>query len=120
MFTRIDRTALVTTLGILAISVAAFAAPASAQTDTRSQAVHFNDLDLATNDGAAVLHQRIKGAVRSICGVNRAWTLKEKMDARACSDMAMADAMPRVQLAVAQARGNRGYAANSLTVRTGH
>lgn len=118
MFTRINHTAFLAALGIAA-SAAMVATPASAQAETQSKAVHFDDLDLGTETGADTLHHRVRSAVRSVCAVNKAQTLKEKMNANACSKVAMADATPRVQLAVAQARTNQGYAANSISIRTG-
>lgn len=121
MFTRSNGKPLLGTLAVLAASATLFAAaPASAQMQsTQSKAVHFDDLNLSADDGAAALHDRIRRAVRSVCRVDQAQGLKEMSDARACSRTAMADAMPRVQLAVASARTNQGYAANTIDVRTG-
>lgn len=117
MFTSSARPAFLAALGIAASTLFA-AAPASAQMEQHSKAVKYSDLDLATQQGVDSLNRRVKYAVRTVCGVDRAQTLREHGVASDCAKVAMADAAPRVQLAVAQARTNRDYAANAITVRT--
>lgn len=117
MFTHSTRTAFVTLLGVAATATM-LAAPASAQMEPRSKAVRYSDLDLATQAGVDSLNRRVNYAVRTVCGVDQARTLREYAGASDCAKVALADATPRVQLAVTQARVNRGYAANDITVRT--
>lgn len=118
MFTRSARTTFLATLCIAASATMLAAAPASAQMDRPSKAVHYDDLDLATQAGVDTLNRRVDHAVRTVCGVDRAQTLREHASADDCAKVAMADATPRVQLAVAQARSDRGYAANDITIGT--
>ena len=115
MFTS-TRTAFLATLGLAASTLLA-AAPASAQMEQRSKAVKYSDLDLATQQGVDSLNRRVHYAVRSVCGLDQAKTLREYAEASDCAKVAMTDATPRVQLAVAHARTDRGYAANAITIR---
>jgi len=121
MFTRFARTTLFTSLSVAAASAMSLAAaPASAQSDVevRSTTVRYSDLDLSSRSGATELDRRVRSAVRSVCGVYRAQNAQDAAKAKSCSKVAMADAMPRVELAVAQARTKQGYAANDIEVRS--
>ena len=60
-----------------------------------------------------------RSATRSVCGVTGARTLQEITQARRCQKVALSDAAPRAQFAVAQARSSQGYASNQVKVRAG-
>ncbi|WP_380872814.1 hypothetical protein ACFB49_37200 [Sphingomonas sp. DBB INV C78] len=115
MFTRFTRNALVAT----ASAALLVAAPAFAQSETRSEAVRYGDLDLKSDDGVAKLDSRVRTAANSVCGVDGARTIQEVAQARKCAKIAMTNAAGPVQLAVAQARSNQGYASNEVKIRTG-
>lgn len=120
MFTNFARSTFCAALSVAAAATTVLAtAPASAQSTVRTQEVRFADLDLTSAAGVTALDQRIDRATRSVCGVNGARTLQEITDARRCQKIALNDAAPRVQFAVAQARSNQGYASNEVKVRSG-
>jgi UrcA family protein len=96
------------------VSAPVFAAPVA---DGMSRSVHFGDLDLSTDAGAAALHSRIEHAVRAVCGGDadqRDLTQLRVVDA--CRQVALASAEPQVQLALANARNGRQLAANDVKI----
>jgi len=98
------------------VSAPAFAAPAA---DGMSRSVHFADLDLSTDAGAAALHNRVRYAARMVCGGDvdqRDLTRVNVVEA--CRKVAMASAEPQVQLALAGARDGRQLAANDVKIAT--
>ena len=120
MFTHFARSTFCAALSVAAAATTVLAtAPASAQSEVRTQEVRFGDLDLTSAAGAAALDQRIARATRSVCGVTGARTLQEITQARRCQKVALSDAAPRAQFAVAQARSSQGYASNQVKVRAG-
>ena len=62
------------------------------------------DLNLAAAEGRERLQWRIKGAVRSLCGVTRRAPLAIEQDQRACRSFAFASAKPQVEAVVARAQ----------------
>jgi UrcA family protein len=82
-------------------ALAAFATPALAGTSIN---VSHADLNLATEAGARQLERRIEAAANRVCGVTRQQDLKAMMNARACKRAALAGALPKLQVAVAEAR----------------
>lgn len=90
------------------------AAPASAGTMEKfNSEVHYGDLNLTTEAGVAQLQRRIKYAARQICGYADARDLKASQAAASCRKAALADAAPKIELAVANARSGRDFAANA-------
>jgi UrcA family protein len=98
------------------VSVPAFAAPVA---DGMSTTVHFADLDLTTDAGATALHRRITHAARAVCGgdVDQR-DLTAVRITQACRQVAMANAEPQAQLALAAARNGRQMAANDVKITT--
>ena len=59
---------------------------------TRSQTVAYDDLNLASADGAAVLNQRVAIAVDRVCGKANPRDLQQSADRRKCRSAAAAKA----------------------------
>lgn len=79
------------------------ALPATAADDivTKSQVVRFGDLNLATNEGAQTLYQRIKLAARQVCdGADDRFGHSEY---RKCMNKAVDDAVAKVNRPTLQA-----------------
>jgi UrcA family protein len=93
-------------------SVTVLAAPAFAQ---RTAEVAYSDLDLSNADGAATLKARVQRAAKSVCASDGDRSLSNVAQSRACSTVAMAKAMPQVELALAKA-GTQYADAGRLTV----
>jgi UrcA family protein len=90
------------------------AAPASARTaDKVSSEVRFGDLNLATDAGVTQLHRRIRTAAYQVCGRPEIRDLKGSQAAASCRDTALADARPKIELAIANARSGQDFAANT-------
>jgi UrcA family protein len=90
------------------------AAPASAQVVERfSSEVRYGDLNLTTDAGVAALHRRIANAARQACGYSDSRDLKVRQAVANCQQAALADATPKIELAVANARNGQAYAANA-------
>ena len=79
---------------LAALSVAAFTAPASAE--TRSVAVVVADLDLTTRSGMEELEGRIRGAVARICGRTQTRKVADGLDQKRCVEEATASAWTEV------------------------
>ena len=79
---------------LAALSVAAFTAPASAE--TRSVAVVVADLDLTTRSGMEELEGRIRGAVARICGRTQTRKVADGLDQKRCVEQATASAWTEV------------------------
>lgn len=93
-------------------SVSVLAVPAFAQ---RTAEVAYSDLDLSSADGAATLKARVRHAAQRVCASNGERSLSNTVETRACSTVAMAKAMPQVELALAKA-GTQYADAGRLTV----
>jgi len=92
----------------------ALGAPASAQMmEKASHEVRYGDLDLASDAGVAQLHRRIKFAARSVCGQADIRDISGSQAAAACRRAALAEAGPRIELAIANARSGQDFAANA-------
>lgn len=79
------------------------AVPAQAGEAGKISEVRFSDLNLASADGAAVLKARIERAAKKVCTVAGDNTLDGLAQAKACQKVAVAKAMPQVELALAKA-----------------
>jgi UrcA family protein len=90
---------------LLALAAAAATAsfPAYAQDVTSSTEVRYADLNLASADGAAALKARVTHAADKVCGVSRDLSLRSTAAAKGCAKIAVAKAMPQVELALAKA-----------------
>lgn len=85
----------VATVAAALASASAIAAP----TETKSRAVDYADLNLATPAGVATLHHRIAAAISAVCGgFEGGLTLEETMDIEKCRTNARAQADQRVAL----------------------
>ncbi len=99
-----------------AFSLAAFAVPAAAiagTPDGLSVAVHYNDLDLTSDAGAQALQTRINRAARVVCGSADTRDLRMISEIQQCRQVALNSAAPQVEVAIAQARSGRAYAADA-------
>ena len=92
---------------LVALTLAAFALPASAQ--TISFEVEYRDLDLASEHGQKTLEQRIDNAARKACDYSRHTTGSRLRDAdtRRCFEEAKASATKKFA-AVIEQRANGG------------
>jgi UrcA family protein len=71
---------------------------ASSMDDARQQIVEYSDLDLANDEGAEALMQRIRAAARAVCRMPAVeWmTLDSFLRAQRCREVATAQAIERV------------------------
>lgn len=100
-------------LGALA-TVALFASVPASAGDTTEEKVAYSDLDLTSQAGQDTLDQRIRGAVKRVCGPigpSAAGYLQH----RACKKAAFASANSQMRIAVARA-GERKAGATSLAL----
>lgn len=110
MSKRFTRSVLLASMG----AAVALAAPASAQTMEKfNSEVRYGDLNLTTDNGVAQLHQRIKSAARQACGYADGRDLEATQAVSACRKAALADATPKIELAIANARNGQALAANA-------
>lgn len=91
-------------------AVAAFAAtaatisfPAYAGEVTKTAAVKYADLNLASPAGAEALNKRVVRAAKQVCDVGDTRSLRTEADAQDCFKIAVARAAPQVELALANA-----------------
>jgi UrcA family protein len=92
----------------------ALAGPATARTmEPATHEVRYGDLNLASEDGLAQLHRRINAAARRVCGSADPRDLNMVQATNDCRKAALADAAPKIELAVANARSGQNYAANA-------
>ena len=102
-----------------AVSLAAFAFPATAMAGTPdglSAAVHYGDLDLTSAAGARELQGRVDRAARAVCGTADIRDLGAVAQRDACRQVALASAAPQVEVAIAQAHNGKAYASNDVRV----
>ena len=100
-------------LAASALSVPAFAA------DAPRAEVRYNDLSLNTADGAQALKARVVRAAAHVCGTTGTVSLQERTAAANCQKVAVANAMPQVELALASAQNMR-VAENSRVSVSAH
>ena len=98
---------------LIGLSALLAAAPAQAEPEVPSVAVRTVDLDLGTAAGERALNMRIAHAVRSVCGDADIRDLEAIRKQDACRTAAMAKAAPKIQVAIANGRAHKAYAANS-------
>ncbi len=81
------------------VSIPAFAGTVVAPTTE----VRYSDLNLASAGGAEALKVRVARAAKRVCTLEGDKTLHGAAEARACARVAVARAMPQVELALANA-----------------
>ena len=79
--------------GCAVIGLAAILAAQPAVAGERSIQVRYSDLNLTNDRGREVLDRRLHGAVRQICGTNKAPGVDEGKDVRSCRTATLAQAM---------------------------
>lgn len=100
---------------LVSIALAAAAALAVVSTSTplfaaepalvyKTAAVSYRDLNLASLEGQAQLHNRVQAAVRQVCGVAKESTLPEHRNLRNCRAAAFESARPQVDRVLAGRR----------------
>ncbi len=94
-------------LAALAATAATISFPAFAAEQAPSAEVGFADLNLASPDGAHALKARVTRAAKRVCTVEGDRSLHEAARARDCAKLAIAKAMPQVELALAKAAGTQ-------------
>ncbi len=75
--------------------------------------VRYGDLNLTSDAGVAQLQRRIKAAAAKACGRTDSRDLKASQAAATCRQAAVAEAAPKIELAVANARSGQDLAANT-------
>ena len=115
MFAHATRTFALTASALAIMTVAAIASPAhAADSDTKSTKIHYRDLDLTTDIGAAALQQRIAHAAARVCGPVDGLTLDDRARFHACRDTAIASASPQMNAVIASVRSSdHRYAMNN-------
>ena len=100
---------------VLSLSLACLlaAAPALAEPDIPSVSVRTVDLNLATPAGVQALRGRIARAVRSVCGDADLRDLQAMMEQNACRTMALAKAVPQMEVAIAHGDTHNTYSATN-------
>jgi UrcA family protein len=90
-------------LAALAATAANISFPAFAQEQAKTSEVRYADLDLASPQGAQALKVRVIRAAKRVCQADGDRTLESAAQAKACTRIALAKAMPQVELALANA-----------------
>jgi len=102
-------------IAALAAAAATMSFPAFAGEAARVSEVRYSDLNLASTDGPRALTSRIANAARRVCTFEGDKSVSSAMQARSCTKVAIARAMPQVELALAHA-GTRVAENSRLTV----
>ncbi len=105
-------------LAALAATAATVSFPAFAAEMAPTTEVHYSDLNLASTDGAQALKTRVSRAAKRICTDNGDTSLSGAVQARKCARIALAKAMPQVELALTNA--GTQVAENSRTSVAAH
>lgn len=88
---------------IAVAALSAISAPAFAAEAPRIE-VRYNDLSLRSPQGAQELKVRVERAARRVCATNGIVDLKARAASIECRRVAIAKAMPQVELALAKAQ----------------
>ncbi|MET0373243.1 MAG: UrcA family protein [Rhizorhabdus sp.] len=96
-------TTFIAILAAAAATTATLSFPAYAGEATKTTEVRYDDLNLASAAGAKALTVRVERAAKRVCDVNGDRSLDATMDAKASTKVAIARAMPQVELALANA-----------------
>lgn len=114
-----NRSTLFAAAALLASAVSTISAPAFAA-DLPTAEVHYNDLSLKTADGAKLLKARVERAARHVCDTEGTVGLKARSDAANCARIAVANAMPQVELALANAQHAQVAENSRVSVSAAH
>lgn len=96
-------TKFIAVLAAAAATAATVSFPAYAAETTKIAEVHYDDLNLASADGAKALTVRVQRAAKRVCDANGDRSLGAREQSQACAKAAVARAMPQVELALANA-----------------
>ena len=92
-------------VGALSFAAAGGVAHADAAFDAPTRTVHYADLDINTQAGAAALYNRIRSAAEQVCGNVDSRRLDEAAAAKACVDHAVSASLSSVkQISLASIR----------------
>ncbi len=107
MFAYATRTFAFAASALVIMTAASVAGPASAaDAGAQSSRIHYRDLDLTTDAGAAALQQRIARAAANICGPADGRTLDDQARSVACRNTAIASASPQMNAVIASVRSS--------------
>ena len=109
------RTTIIAALAAAVATTGTIAFPAYAAETSPTAEVRYADLDLASADGAQALKVRVERAAKRVCSVSGDRSLRSVSEARACTTVTMAKAMPQVELALSKA-GTQYAEAGRVTV----
>lgn len=109
------RTTIIAALAAAIATTGTIAFPAYAAETARTTEVRYADLDLASAQGAQSLKLRVERAAKRVCTVSGDRTLRNATETKACTTVAVAKAMPQVELALAKA-GTQYAEAGRVTV----
>jgi UrcA family protein len=114
MFAHATHSFTLTASALAIMTATAITSPArAADFSTQSIKIHYRDLDLTTDAGAAALKQRIARAAAEICRPVNGPTLHDHARYNACRTAAIASASPQMNTVIASARSSdRRYAMN--------
>src|SRR5262249_50986378 len=87
----------------IALAFAAAPTPAAQEQEDRREIVSYHDLDLAHKSGVEALGNRVRGAIRRVCGP-AGTALWERARQRQCVKQAESDARRQLAEAVRKAR----------------
>jgi UrcA family protein len=93
-----------------ALATAVGAMPAQAETVERTTFVRYGDLDLRRSADVTTLERRVRRAAIAVCAGNGTRDMTMLAAEGRCRKIALSNAMPRVELAVAGARGGKALA----------
>lgn len=111
------RTSILIAAALIAAPTTAIASPVNSTEFEKS--VQHDDLDLTTQEGVAVLDQRVRTQIRRACANGGRDSASQRLE-RECRESALAAAMPDVEFAIAQANVNRPrFAENSSPAASG-
>jgi UrcA family protein len=103
-----------TVLSMIAINTSYAGEPLDAP---RSLTVQFADLDLNNAEGAALLFGRMRGAAKKVCGI-AGTSLREKYEHAACIELALSNAIARVDRPMLTEYLARNSSSNKAAVPT--
>jgi UrcA family protein len=85
-----------TTIMIFGLGLACQFSAAAPPQDVHFIDVHFADLDLTRNEGAAVLYQRLEASAKAVCASLDARDVASQMRFRECVETAIGSAVAKV------------------------
>ncbi|WP_340316703.1 UrcA family protein [Rhizorhabdus argentea] len=95
-------TAFFAALAAATAAITSFPAQAAEMINTNAE-VRYGDLDLASPAGAQALRARVVRAAKRVCSIDGDRSLKALSRSQSCTRVAIARAMPQVELALANA-----------------